>query len=545
MRATRWSGSGLVLVVTFASVGAACAKGSGEQPLEPRTDDRPLLGAFDGVLIERGTPQAAPQLFAQARDQGLAAPCLVEPEPGTLFPRNWLPPRFTWTTGSMANLFELRIRTDKLPTDLVVYTSGWSWTMPADLWGTLQSGSGDVPLKVELRAALYDGRGIRDVTSANHADLGIAPVEAPGSIVYWSLGSGREASRLRGLTMVSEGVFEVLSPNDMPARGENDRSCIGCHTATPDGKDVAVAWEHATGGFSSDLARIEKNLPTGPRPTYVSPEASTILGKRTRTLSAFSRAHWTAGDRLMVTNDDVDLVWVDLEATTMANATGTLGHHGDPNERRLGPAWTRDGSTIVYMSGTLGAVPSEFTGPSDLYVMPFADRTGATEDHPAAPIPGASSPSSAEYYPTLSPDDAWIAFNALPDNGRLYDNPASEIFIAPRDGGERVRLRANDPPSCAARPSPGISNSWAKWAPAVQERNGRKYYFVVFSSRRHLKTAKPQLYVAPIVVEANGAVTSFPAVYLRSQESLDGWEGWGNHTPAWDDFVIEPPPSVK
>jgi len=43
----------------------------------------------------------------------------------------------------------------------------------------------------------------------------------------------------------------------------------------------------------------------------------------------------------------------------------------------------------------------------------------------------------------------------------------------------------------------------------------------------------PQLYVTAVVVEANGAVTSYPALYLWNQPALQN-----NHTPAWDNFQI-------
>jgi hypothetical protein len=74
----------------------------------------------------------------------------------------------------------------------------------------------------------------------------------------------------------------------------------------------------------------------------------------------------------------------------------------------------------------------------------------------------------------------------------------------------------------------------------VKEHNGRRFYFVVFSSRRHQETDRPQLYISPIQVDANGDVTTFPAIYVRNQESVADWKQWGNHTPAWDVFVIEP-----
>jgi hypothetical protein len=545
MRASRSNNSGLVLVISLATWGAACGSNAREKSGDPAKGfvENGSFGDFPGALVEQGAPAAAPFLFKNVRGESVA-PCLIEPESGTLYPKNWLPPRFTWSGGG-SNVYELRIHANNQAKDLTVYTSGSSWTMPKEIWKGLQNHSADGPITVELRGAIYNGRDIQAVTSTNHADLAIAPVEAPGSIVFWSIADGDEESRLKGLTIAKEGVVDVLRRNDMPANGESGRKCIGCHTATPDGKSVAVAWQTEAGDFSNDVARIEKGAQAGPRPTYVTAAATTTLGKGTRTLSTFSRAHWAPGDRVMLTNDDTDLVWIDLEAEAPTAMTGVLGKAGDPNERRLGPSWSRDGSSIVYMSGALGKTPFEFMGPSDLYVMPFAGRAGATTEAPAMPLVGASSPSTAEYYPALSPDDAWVAFNALPDNGRLYDNPNAELFIVPRAGGERIRLRANDPPSCSTKVSPGITNSWPKWAPEVQEHNGRKFYFVVFSSRRHAKTEKPQLYVSPIVVEANGAITSFPAVYIRNQESFDGWERWGNHTPAWDEFAIESEAVVK
>src|SRR5262249_48286619 len=159
------------------------------------------------------------------------------------------------------------------------------------------------------------------------------------------------------------------------------------------------------------------------------------------TFTAFSGAHWAPGDRIMLANDGDDLVWVDIEGKSADESTGVLGRVGDPNPRRSAPSWSHDGKAIVYTSGTRGEQPFDVWGPSDLYVMPYANREGATEKEPARPIRGASSPDVAEYYPALSPDDAWVAFNALPDNGRRYDNPSTEIFVVPREGGDRVRLR--------------------------------------------------------------------------------------------------------
>ena len=65
-----------------------------------------------------------------------------------------------------------------------------------------------------------------------------------------------------------------------------------------------------------------------------------------------------------------------------------------------------------------------------------------------------------------------------------------------------ARVTANDPPACLGTPSPGITNSWAKWSPQVLSLCGNTYYFFVFSSTRDPMAAGPQLYVAPMVVDA-------------------------------------------
>lgn len=100
-----------------------------------------------------------------------------------------------------------------------------------------------------------------------------------------------------------------------------------------------------------------------------------------------------------------------------------------------------------------------------------------------------------------------------------------------------MRLAANDPPACTGLKSPGITNSWPKWSPQALSSGGSTYYWLVFSSTRDAPgqgaTPGPQLYVAPFVVDAQGKVTSYSALYFRNQP-----ESEHNHTPAWDVFQL-------
>ena len=93
-----------------------------------------------------------------------------------------------------------------------------------------------------------------------------------------------------------------------------------------------------------------------------------------------------------------------------------------------------------------------------------------------------------------------------------------------------LRLDANDPPQCAGVTSPGVTNSWPKWAPEVGTSGSRRFYWLTFSSTR--TGGRPQLFITPVVDDGE-AVRTYPALYLWNQPADEN-----NHTPAWDVFDI-------
>jgi Tol biopolymer transport system component len=166
----------------------------------------------------------------------------------------------------------------------------------------------------------------------------------------------------------------------------------------------------------------------------------------------------------------------------------------------------------------------------------------------ATPVNGAASTQFEEFYPAYSPDDRFIAYTAVPAGEVMYANPHEEIYAIAGTGGTAQRLKANDPPACSGKTSPGINNHWPKWSPDVANGpNGSKYYWLIFSSNRaDLPPVQvrqtdgstkavliSQLYLAPVIVTETGDVGSFPAVYLWNQPT-----DRVNTTPAWESFVI-------
>jgi len=524
-------------------------------------------------------PTSAPQIFG-APSSGAASggPCLVEPEIGALFPSNWLRPRFRVKAPAGQDLFELRLHVANQANDLVVYTDGPTWTMPKDMWTALATHSRDTPITVTVRGASQAG-GAASVALGTSGDISIAPVGASGTMVYWSTSGMTYGQPTNGDTLLSgfavgdESVVTVLKPNqaqqlikdqggNVLQPSSNPARCIGCHTSTPDGAYISYndfyPW--------NVVLASGKPMTVGASPTFLHAGGWNAITQPWMGLTTYSKAHWADGDHTMIaslgtTNMDSDpnaaLAWFDLESTASGTqATQLKGQAWDVIARTgdargaAAPTWSHDGTFIVYTStdseksGRLG------TGVADLYRVPFANRAGGT----ATPIDGAADAATAEYYPALSGDDALIAYNSIPqatastshpsigNTGAsswdgMYAQPATEVFVIPSAGGKPTRLAANDPPTCAGAPSPGINNSWPKWSPEALADNGRTYYWLIFSSWRDGARAMngapiAQLYVTGVVQDANG-IETHGAIYLWNQPATIS-----NHTPAWDVFQI-------
>ena len=471
-----------------------------------------------------GAPGNAGDLL-DARPEAGAGPCLVEPEPGSLIPRNWLRPRFQWKAAPEHNLFELRFIVPNQTRPLVVFTSAPRYTLGADLWRALTQHSSGQTVTVSLRGAqIAQGQLVGAPTAPTVATLEIAPVAAGGQIVYWTTTRG---TALKGFYIGDESVREVLRPSQAGAQ------CVGCHSSTPDGRHAAFsASSDSTDGNPSHVAhRTVDGLATAP--PYLSDAARTLLRRVPQQLPFFSAALWTEERKLQLSmlsvNGRWEIAWTNLGATTQARdvAWGVLARQGDGHQAASAHA-RHDGTGLVYTSSaTVGAGVVLPNGDGDLYTVPFANGHGGA----ATALRGASEANVSEYYPTYSPDDRLLAFNRAPAGESSYSNRNAELFVIAAEGGTPIRLRANDPPACVGRRSPGVTNSWPKWSPVVGDNRGKRYYWLTFSSTRN--GDKPQIFVAPVVVDG-AAATTYPALPLWNQPADEA-----NHTAAWDFFRIK------
>jgi hypothetical protein len=499
----------------------------------------------DPILNGANLPSNIPDLFANTPARTNGAPCIVSPEPNTLVPRNWLRPRFEFYVPAQENTFEIILTVAAFAHPLRIYTAGdpthaWhnqdqTYALPADLWNELRASVADQTITVQVRAMTLTTNGTVQLQPSppSTSSFTIAPVDAPGKIVYWSL-SNTGLGSLKGFGIGEEGVASVLVPSQVQASDPAVDDCIGCHSATPDGFGVGMVLapsNNAGDAFFESLADI-RPATLGTTPSYLDPGALATLRQLKGGTPAYSLSHWLDGDYISLTSSsDGSLTWVQLDSPT---AKGTLARTGDTNAIATEPTFSHDGKTVVYVSGSSIYDGRLANGPADLYSVSYNNRQGGA----ATPVAGASSPDNTEYYPAFSPDDAYIAFSSYAGNGNSYSNNQSEVFVVPSGGGTAIRPVANDVPAClnnAGVRSPGIGNDWAKWSPHAVSANGKTYYWVTFSSSR---SGPAQLYVAGLVVQA-GKMTTYPAVYLWNQP-LDE----SNHTPCWDDWQIPPVPIV-
>jgi hypothetical protein len=244
------------------------------------------------------------------------------------------------------------------------------------------------------------------------------------------------------------------------------------------------------------------------------------------------------------------------------------------------PSWSHGVGGVDYIAYTTSVAGTKDgrmnDGPADIALIPYSSKgpglggMGGT----AIALPGASDPAFNEYYPAWAPDDTLIAFNRVPSGLLMYNQPAADIYVVPSSGmaatcdgmaSAQCSLKANIPVACTGSTQGTVQNTWPKWAPLPTANgntgsDGKQYYWVTFSSTRvtgctmpgtnvcsasdvAAATGKSQLYVAGIVKDSTGAITTYPAIYLWNQDFLNN-----NLIPAWDYFPLKsgtgniPPP---
>jgi hypothetical protein len=424
-------------------------------------------------IFEPGAPSQAPDLFGPADRFTPGSLCVLEPPlssatgPGALFPANWLRPRFRFTAAG--DLFEIRITSSVQANALVAYTTTPAWTIPKDIWTNAAPNNAGKSMTVTIRA-LQSASPAMPIGA--RGDIEIAPVNAGGSMVFWTVSSsvvGPDSSKLLGFHVGDEGVIEALAPkkvafssilheNGRDLRGEygggkpgflpGEVQCIGCHTSTPDGKAVVFTDDWP---WDKPIASVTSDAP-GAVPSFLTPGARALLKMPWLGTQSMSRSHWSTGDRILIAsygtrgkpfdpqNGQHDrLLWIDLETNAAISdevppassnqRDAVAAARNQAIEAARGTAWgifRMDGETagavvpnishagdrIVYVSTdqSPNGHPDYTATRADIFTVPYEGRMGGT----VSPLAGASDTVFYENYPSFSADDRLIAFARSP-----------------------------------------------------------------------------------------------------------------------------------
>jgi hypothetical protein len=553
----------LLAVSVLVAFAAAAACGSGD-PISTFPDAGADTGATDGAsdqespdlpegsvtwsdfpptpVVDMGLPPDIDKQFGAPTMAG-SAPCVFEPSPDAMIPKNWSPLFVEWSAAAAQNVFEIVLRVANQKNPLRVYTTATPWTMETKMWNALAMHSAGLDIDFSVRGAkLENGQLTAGPWETTKGKWHIAPVDAPGSIIYWASSGG---TAFKGFTVGDTKPKTVLTPTTAGTTSTGGTTtCISCHTSSPDGKLLFYSRDANDGSRATDVRTVADAGAAAPGD--VSPAALALLGRTKQTAAILSPAHYSANDAVAISvysspqlnGGRYELIWTDLHATS-SSGWGVLARNGDPRNVSS-PSWRHDGTAIAYVSSAGGGegVIADVTAQDptmDIYTVPYGNKAGGN----ATPLPGASDPNAREFYPVYSPGDVLLAFNRSTLPVSSYNQPSAELYVVPGDGGTATRLRANDPATCTGLTSPGLTNSWPRWAPKAGAAGSEKFYWVVFSSkRRQASQLKPQLYIAAVVTTVGGGgqetfARDYPAVYVLAQDPADS-----NHTPAWDNFEV-------
>jgi hypothetical protein len=448
-----------------------------------------------------------------------AAPTRGYPPDGVLLPPNLEQIDFQYTEGTGDTQFELdftnpatdvQVSAKCVPvsdTRGTAVPNGCSFPMDASTWDFIaKSNKGGDPVTVTIRATTD---GTCAIPSTNSIKMSFAEDDIVGGIYYWkstvtAQGTGGEIWRKD---------FGNANPEELisPSSGSGfSATCYGCHFLSRDGLRMTISADDSDS--DDEYEDVSMGLVDVAQKKFITmisyaqgqaagfqtfaPDHSLYVGSNgngdgSRTAGGFGGAGMTNQFFIWNGSDGSD-------ATPNSVTVGTTG------QRPTQPDWSNDNKFVAYVMPTLAGWSDGFGGrrPDDTHVyggsiwtIPFtAPNMWGT------PSEVVKSTGDNNYYPSVSPDGQFIAYNHVdmqPGGATLdtcannfcpndsFSNPKARVFLVSAAGGAGatgIDLElANGSP--AAQPV-DVSNSWPRWSPFIQMYKGNKLLWLTYSSTR-------------------------------------------------------------
>ncbi len=458
-----------------------------------------LTVRVENTRIDPPAPADAPDKFNAATEDAGRAPSLVYPSDGTLAPPNLGSFEAHWRDSNSSDLFEVSF-VGEFAT-FKIYVSGSAATglysgltvKESRIMGASQRGSSMTITVRGMSTASPEKAGSSEAIRVDLADSNLE-----GGIYYWaSTGALPGGIYRHDMGRPGEPAEAFYTTGESP-----DGRCVACHVISRDGTKMAITYDGGDGKSSIiDIATRTEMLPsTGP--------------------FAWNFATFDPSGTKLVTTSSGTLTLRDASTGAGINIVPTGGYASHPE---MSP----DGDTLVYTRVMQPAADWSFAG-GIITTISFDPASNAWGAPTPLVTPG---PGQNAYYPSFSPDGDWILFNQ--STAGSYDAASAELYVVKADG--------SSPPVLLSSPnrSAGLTNSWARWAPFVQERGAESFYWLTFSSKREFgvrDAGHPQIWMAPFFPDraASGSDPSAPALWLPFQELTTN-----NHIAQWTERVIK------
>ncbi len=483
--------------------GAGAAGGSGVEVTIEDVVGRALAPAVwaCGTTCALGdVASSAPDLFTGAATG--AEPELLYPLADSMHPINLPDITFQWRKGTAEQtVFRIRLTGASATYDFYVPCGAiagaepdeCAYTMPEGNWAELAFANRNQSVSVELSAADSSGA---NLGSSAAITLRFSPSSVSGGLYYWS-------TDIRGTYRLLFGAKKA-EPLITPSSTTNPASCGGCHAVSRDGSTIAFS--------SGDAAEASKLIVTSPAtpaepsvapgPTHdsatlaVSPDGS-------RVLSAFTLPDSGPVMQLRDSNGGAVL------ATWDKSAFGNKG--------AFYPEFSPDGASVVVTLAS-DQIFDWSVRDGAIAVLSFDTATN-TLGTPNVIVPAGP---DNNFYPTWSPDGAYVAFAAVPKDGSAasYDQANARLRLVAKGGGTVYDLTR-------ATQSLGATSTMPKFAPFVQD-DGNVMFLTFNSKMDYGATLKnesrtqdqrtPQLWMAALDLRNLASDPSWAPIWLPFQD---------------------------
>jgi hypothetical protein len=441
---------------------------------------------------------------------------MVYPPDGTLIPPNLNMLEVQFTPAAGQTLFEVGFVGPAL--DLKIYTvcnavGGGCGLMPDDdTWKLLSHASASTTVDVTLRST--DGNG-GPVGSAAPRKLSFADEDLSGGLYYWAAASGSILRYDFGLrNQTAEKFYTAANAGS---------TCVGCHVLSRNGARIAV-------GMNVPGPAELRTLDVATRATLFDSGGTGGGGFPGGGIPGGSGSNFEAlspdGNQALI-NSGANLALIDT-----ANGMSLSGSIMNATM----PDWSADGKSVVFVRDSSSACPLGLCGSQPGVSMGTLMLTGVSGTSFSGETTLVSGGGN-NYYPSLSPDGAWVAFNRSAMNS--YDAPDAKVLVVPTSGGTPVDLTAVNA---------SAGNSWPKFSPLAHAFQGKPIFWLTFSSRRDYglrlqqsgKTQDMQItqiwMVAVSPEKATAGDGGYPAFWLPFQDMTTG-----NHIAQWTEKVERAP----